>query len=545
MADDKKNGDGEKLEESSDASVSAGNIEGPERPTPTIELEAEEVKDEERSGESDGDDETKDSDKASGTDQDADRDDSAAKDPSESESDSSATVWGSPASNGSSDEPPEKVVATYTEPPRTRMSQVSGFFTHLAAGLVGGLIAVIAMGTGVERWLLGELGGVSPPAQTAAPEAAAPAFDPSGLESQIKALDERVAALGKAEQPSGPSPETQKSIAALEERTAKLEQDASQKSETEPADAERLNRLEAALKNLSDTAKENGNTVAPVAGVLAQINEFASGFDTKLAGLQEQVKQLESQAGEGGDSNLSGEVDALKSQAQTLAGEVTQLRQRVDDDGAKETAEALGGVEQRIATLETDVKRLAEGQAQEKGEGRSAALAIAFANLQSTVDSGAAYRNQLDTLKALAPSGTDLSALQSRAASGIPTRAQLTASFADYANATYEAVSAPASEEDWIGRIAAGARSLVRVRRSGEPEGNTPGAVVARMQAAVKEGELAKAAEQGDALEGKPREAMQPWIEGVSKRLAAERELDVLERKLLGAIGGAQGAGSG
>ena len=40
-------------------------------------------------------------------------------------------------------------------------------------------------------------------------------------------------------------------------------------------------------------------------------------------------------------------------------------------------------------------------------------------------------------------------------------------------------------------------------------------------------------------------QAMQPWIDGVTKRLAVDQEIDVLERKLLGAIGGTQTSGSG
>jgi hypothetical protein len=413
------------------------------------------------------------------------------------------------------------------------MLELKSFATHLAAGLLGGLIAVIALGAGVERLLLGELGGPAPSA----------GVDTSGLQAEIKAVQGQVDALAKA-QAAGPSAETKQTIQALEERTAKLEQAASARSKQVTDDADRLRRLESALKNLGETAKAEGNNIAPVAGVMAQINEFASRFDTRLAGLRDQVKKLENDAAQGGNEAAKAGIEALKTQTETLTKDIAQLRLEVQSGGGAETVQALGGAEQRIAALEQDVKRLSDNERQQKAEGRSAALAIAFANLQRAVDSGGAYQNELDTLSALAPKGVDLSALQARAAAGIPSKSNLAGSFATYADATFDAVAAPKSD-DLLERLAAGARSLVRVRRGGEAEGDGPDAVIARMEASVKAGEVGQAAEQGQKLQGAARQAMQPWIDGVTRRLAADREIDVLERKLLGAIGGTQTSGSG
>ncbi len=501
---------------------------GPKRRTPTIELKAEEV--------------SEDAGKAEGAEAEAAPEASDEQKPETNgqESDqpsveSAVEVSGTgedPASAGAATQP-ERVTATYSEPPRTKMFELKSFATHLAAGLVGGLIAVIALGAGVERLLLGELGGPAPTATV----------DTTGLEAEIEALDGKVDALAKA-QPAGPSEQTQKTLTTLEERTAKLEQAASAQSKQETDDADRLRRLEAALKNLGETAKAEGDTIAPVAGVLAQINEFATRFDTRLAGLQNQVKKLESDTSRGGDPAATAGIEALKTQTETLAKDITQLRQEVQSGGGAETVQALGGAEQRITALEQEVKRLSESEAQEKAEGRSAALAIAFANLQRAVDSGGAYQNELNTLSALAPKDVDLSALEARAAAGIPSKSDMAGSFATYANATFDAVAAPTSD-DLLERLAAGARSLVRVRRGGEAEGDGPDAVIARMEASVKAGELAQAAEQGQKLQGAGRQAMQPWIDGVTRRLAVDQEIDVLERKLLGAIGGTQTSGSG
>jgi len=506
---------------------------GPKRRTPTIELKAEEVSEE-----------PKDAEDAEATVAAGEPEESSKAESAPEQEPASAAVAGASADQTESGETvgaiaagdateAERVTATYSEPPRTKLFELKSFATHLAAGLVGGLIAVVAVGAGVERLLLGELGGSEPAATV----------DTSGLEAEVKTLQGQVDALAKAT-PSGPSEETQKTLAALQERTARLEKDASEQSEQKTDDADRLRRLEAALKNLGETAKAEGDTIAPVAGVMAQINEFATRFDTRLAGLQDQVKKLETDTSQGGNEAASAGVEALKTQTETLTKDIAQLRQEVASGGGAETVQALGGAEQRITALEQEVKRLSDNERRQKEEGRSAALAIAFANLQRAVDNGGAYQNELNTLRALAPKDVDLSAMQARAATGIPSKADLASSFGSYANATFDAIAAPKSD-DLLERLAAGARSLVRVRRGGEAEGDGPDAVIARMETSVKAGEFAQAAEEGQKLQGPARQAMQPWIDSVNRRLAVDREVDVLERKLLGAIGGTQAPGSG
>jgi len=504
---------------------------GPKRRTPTLDLKAEEVAEEPKETE-EAEAAADEPEKSSETETAAEQDPTASEASGTSTGRADTSVPESIIAAGSSAEP-ERVTATYSEPPRTKTFELKSFATHLAAGLVGGLIAVVAVGAGVERLLLGELGGSEPAATV----------DTSGLEADIKSLQGQVDALAKA-QPTGPSEETQKALATLQERTAKLEKDASEQTEQETDAADRLRRLEAALKNLGETAKAEGDPIAPVAGVMAQINEFATRFDTRLTGLQDQVKKLETDASQGGGEATNAGVEALKTQTETLTKDIAQLRQEVASGGGAETAQALGGAEQRITALEQEVKRLSDNERQQKEEGRSAALAIAFANLQRAVDSGGAYQNELNTLSALAPKDVDLSAMQDRAATGIPSKADLANSFGSYANATFDAIAAPKSD-DLLERLAAGARSLVRVRRGGEAEGDGPDAVIARMETSVKAGEFAQAAEEGEKLQGPARHAMQPWIDGVNRRLAVDREVDVLERKLLGAIGGTQASGSG
>jgi len=506
---------------------------GPKRRTPTLDLKAEEVAEEpKKPEEAEAKAAADEPEKSSETEPTPEQEPAAAELPGTSAEQPEAgdTVGAIAADSAAA---PERVAATYSEPPRTKMFELKSFATHLAAGLVGGLIAVVAVGAGVERLLLGELGGSEPTATV----------DTSGLEAEVKTLQGQVDALAKA-QPAGPSEETQKTLASLRERTAKLEKDASEQSEQETDDADRLRRLEAALKNLGDTAKAEGDTIAPVAGVMAQINEFATRFDTRLAGLQDQVKKLETDTSQGGSEATNAGVEALKTQTESLTKDIAQLRQEVESGGGSETAQALGGAEQRISALEQEVKRLSDSESQQKEEGRSAALAIAFANLQRAVDSGGAYQNELNTLSALAPKDVDLSTMQDRAATGIPSKADLANSFEGYANATFDAVAAPKSD-DLLERLTAGARSLVRVHRGGEAEGDGPDAVIARMETSVKAGEFAQAAEEGGKLQGTARQAMQPWIDGVDRRLAVDREVDVLERKLLGAIGGTQSSGSG
>ena len=163
-------------------------------------------------------------------------------------------------------------------PPQTTGSDLKSFATHLAAGLLGGLIAVIGL----------------------------PLFWNVG---------------GKATPPD---------LSALEARVAKLETAPPQ----DEAQSERVTRLEDALKTMAETAKEDGS-VADAAAVSQQIHEAEERLQARIdaaAGSGETadaevVRQIQSEI-----AALQSKVAALgnaPSSDQSSAPEIIALSERV------------------------------------------------------------------------------------------------------------------------------------------------------------------------------------------------------------------------
>jgi hypothetical protein len=78
----------------------------------------------------------------------------------------------------------------------------------------------------------------------------------------------------------------------------------------------------------------------------------------------------------------------------------------------------------------------------------------------------------------------------------------------------------------------------VRVRRVGEDAaGDTPDAVLARAEAAMDNGNLAKAVDEVGALQGEPAAAFADWLADAKARLAVADGLERLEKAALAVRG--------
>ena len=94
------------------------------------------------------------------------------------------------------------------------------------------------------------------------------------------------------------------------------------------------------------------------------------------------------------------------------------------------TGPDLAALTERLAKLEAALPELVAAIGKENDGAKSAAAAIAFANLRAAVSDGRPYAAELDTITALAPSVGDLGVLPAYAEKGIPTVPELARSFA-------------------------------------------------------------------------------------------------------------------
>lgn len=359
-----------------------------------------------------------------------------------------------------------------------------GFLSHTLAGILGGVIGVIALAL---AWSGLDLDGVK------------------SVTPQIETIDGRLAKLEAATQ-------------ALETKEPGIPSELSTLSE-------RVTQAEATLKTLTDTTQDSSAT-PDIAAIDKQIAESEQKLSARL------------------DEALAKAEDANNATVQALQDQIAGLRTRLSalaetdsavDEQLQPEIEALGS---RIAKLETAIPGVAEIVSKETAEAKVAAVAIAFANLRSAVSEGSPFVAELDVLKLLSPN-TDLGSLASHAKTGIPIVNALAQSFTTAKDVALTETPA-ASDGSLLGDLRASAQSLVTIRRLGEEAtGDEPAAILARAQADLDQGKLAESVKQVETLDGAPRAAFASWLDQAHARLDAENELKQLESRLLVSLSGA------
>jgi hypothetical protein len=368
-------------------------------------------------------------------------------------------------------------------PPASTIPEMKSFATHLVAGLLGGLIGVIALAF---AWHL---------IPTGKGESSA----------ELAKIKDRVA---KLESTPAPAPDTQ-ALADVEARVKALESRPVEAPPDISGLTDRVTQLEAEMKTLADAAK-NGSSVTDAAAITQQITEaeqrIQANLDKALADQQEaNAKTLQ---------EMQASIDDVKAKVAALA------------EAGPGDQSALTALTERVAGLETEINKGVT-------DTKSAAAAIAFANLSSDVAEGRPYATELATIKSFVPDPGDLGLLPAYADKGIPTVKELTRSFGanrDVALAT----AAPATSGSLIDRLLASASTLVKVKRVDEAAtGDSASAVLARAEALLDKGDLAGAVKQIETLDGAPREAFKAWLDDARARLAADTILQRLEATLL------------
>ena len=245
-----------------------------------------------------------------------------------------------------------------------------------------------------------------------------------------------------------------------------------------------------------------------------------NGETADIAALTQRVDALEQRPAAAAPD--TGIADAQKALADRLAA----LEQKVSAaDAEAQTVQELRG---EIDSLKQQVASVNQAVTQRQDAATaSQALVLAAGQLRAALSGGQPFQQDLQAVRALNiadPAVTQpLDALAPYAAKGIPTRAQLTDRFEPLAS---EIVRADIRGEgnSWIDSAVGKLSTLVTVRREGGGVvGTTADAVVARAEAALNEGNLAKAVEELSTLQGPAAQTVGPWLADAKARLAADQ----------------------
>ena len=396
-------------------------------------------------------------------------------------------IDGEIASRGPNErEPPPSAAGAPESPaqPRPAPAPRAGFRGVLAGALAGLVVSALAVGAFYS--LLAPGADVEDSANRLAELGAQVQQENAALDAEAKresaavaSLDKRVSAL---ETSGGPSGELDKRVAALETANA-----------------------------------DNG----PKAVAAAQTAQQAVQTDQQLT---TQVKDLRA------------DIDAARGEIPGLAARVAKLETeapKANDADLSALAARLDKIEAALAAPKSESRVAPEKPAPADN---ASAIAIIAEEIEDKLAAGAPFGTEAAALQRLGVDPAQLASLQA-VAGGAPTGSALAESFAAVAPQVLAAAS-PAESGGVLDRLLAHIHGLVRVHVLGESAGDNPEAIVSRIGAECRRGDIAGAVAAFDKLPAAARQAAGDWPVKARARQAADAALQSIREAAVGRLAG-------
>ncbi len=287
-----------------------------------------------------------------------------------------------------------------------------------------------------------------------------------------------------------------------------------------------------------------GGIIALVGGAGLQASGYLPSFggSADLAALKAQVDNLAAVPA----------APAIDPAALTALGAAqSELTQKVDALTASGSSAALSALQDKIAALEAALSNGAPGAIADPSQSQAfkdltakvaaleatpaangsgaVALAIAASGLKAAIDRGGPFMAELETYATVAPASPDVETLRALAASDVPSRQDLINGFSDVADAMLSATRVPDPDAGILDRLADSAKNLVKARPVGDIAGDSPEALVARMEVALGRGELDAMLAEAAKLPDAAKSAGAAYLDQVKAR----RDTDGLVTKAL------------
>lgn len=295
-------------------------------------------------------------------------------------------------------------------------------------------------------------------------------------------------------------------------------------------------------------------------GGLSELDQRLGDQAAALNAIESRLAALPSETGSGTSPVVEAALQALQRDAGDLAERFKRLEQELETAGASsdqlamiaQASAALGG---RIANLEArlgDLDRLeseinilaAKAKSGPSATAGDVAVMLALVQLRERLSGPGPFAGELDVLRGLLGDNVALEGLLApldrHAASGVPALDTLRRDFAVVAGKVV--VAAAGGEGDGV--IAGVLRRLsdvVTVRPVGEAEGDDAGAIVARTEHRLQNGDLAGALAELDGLSGAAAEAAGQWRARAAARLSVETAIAAVVAQVLDRLAPADG----
>jgi hypothetical protein len=275
----------------------------------------------------------------------------------------------------------------------------------------------------------------------------------------------------------------------------------------------------AALDGAARQAAETGAGLSALETRLAEVQaSIPAASEVDLGPITTQLDTLESRVTAIAAGASSADAAALANSLNTIEATVAELAARLDaaDD-------RLSQIDSIAAELDT-AKAAIAAQNQTLGGaniGPAVKLPLVVSGLETAFSAGRPYVDELESLRALLPDLAVPAAVSAAAETGL-TRADALASTFNAAVPTILAARAAQSTGDWGKDAIEWAKGLLALRPTGEMQGNTPDAIVSRLEAAVERHDFTAAA----TLFGQLPEPMQSVAADIATDIRAHATAD-------------------
>lgn len=412
-----------------------------------------------------------------------------------------------PSDNPEADEVPVEVLAESSG--SEKRSGIGGLIQAAIAAVVGGGVALGGAN------LMGQLGAPGMPEGSDPAALEQSQEEIASLKAQLEGLQQRIE--------GGSSVATD----ALSARIEALE------AGSASGGGNLVGEVEAA-KTAADTALQRSGALE---AQLAEINtalleggtEGGNGAAAALSGIEERLAALEAGAGKL-SADLEARLDQLAAQAPATDGLEASIGENRD---------AIAGLRTEVEAISTQINEKVlpsmeqvEAAAEAAVSGQKIARSVSARALSNVLEQGGAFSAELASAEALAGGAPEFEKLRAIADKGIETPAQLLAGFDAVANRILKVESRPQEDAGIVERFMASAKSLVVVRPAGPVEGNSTGAILSRVEAALKSGNSAEALPQWEALPEDARQMGAEWEQALRDRIEAESLIGAVVEKL-------------
>lgn len=311
------------------------------------------------------------------------------------------------------------------------------------------------------------------------------------------------------------------------------------------AEAEARARAEAELKQLQAEVQARNKAVAEVetrrqaedAARQKALEEAKRAMDLRLEDLEKRVRAAATTAAQADRPTSDATMAELRAKLEAL-----ESKRAANPDTDKELAALKADITALRTALTEAAARSSGGEQKAIAAARASAVIGIAARLSGALDSGLPFATDLALLVPFGQSDPRLAEIVARlqplAASGVASRGSLATDFPAVAKA---ALADDLVDDSFGQRILGKIKAIVSLRRVGaDVEGDGAEAKLARAEAALGTGDIAKAVTLVKSLPAQTSKATAKWLAAADMHLAAQQAVDQLAAHAVSLLGAAR-----